>query len=81
MGNKIVQALSKILKNRGDLTLFRMGIFWWLLTDGGGQKATPPIPKICQTYPTMMKLGTVIPYLKKIYEKIYESCDTHPDSC
>ena len=24
------------------------------------------LPKICQTYPKMMKLGTVIPYLKKI---------------
>ena len=24
-----------------------------------------PLPKICHTYPTMMKLGTVIPYLKK----------------
>ena len=31
-----------------------------------------PLPKICHTYPTMMKLGTVIPYLEKIY-KIYES--------
>ena len=30
----------------------------------GGQKG--PLPKICHTYPTMMKLGTVIPYLKKI---------------
>ena len=25
-----------------------------------------PIPKICQTYPTMIKLGTVTSYLKKI---------------
>ena len=31
---------------------------------GGGQKG--PVPNICHTYPTMMKLGTVIPYLKKI---------------
>ena len=23
------------------------------------------LPKICQTYPTMTKLGAVIPYLKK----------------
>ena len=29
---------------------------------GGGAKR----PKICHTYSTMMKLGTVIPYLKKI---------------
>ena len=35
----------------------------------------PPIPKICHTYPTMMKLGTVIPYLKKI-QKLYISRDT-----
>ena len=40
---------------------------------GGGKKA--PLPKIYHTYPTMMKLGTVIPYLKKI-QKIYESRDT-----
>ena len=37
---------------------------------GGGQKS--PLPKICHAYPTMMKLGTVIPYLKKT-EKIHES--------
>ena len=35
---------------------------------GWGQKAPPPkkVPKICHTYPTMIKLGTVIPHLKKI---------------
>ena len=55
--------------NFGLLTDARVG--GW----GGGKKA--PLPKICHTYPTMMKLGTVIPYLKKI-QKIYESRDTHP---
>ena len=30
----------------------------------GGGKA--PLSKICHTYPTMMQLGTVIPYLQKI---------------
>ena len=45
---------------------------------GGGKKA--PLPKICHTYPIMMKLGTVIPYLKKI-KKIHESRDTPPDFC
>ena len=55
-----------------------MGIFgaahgWW-----GDKKA--PLPKICHTYPTMMKLGTVIPYLKKI-QKIYDSRDTPPNFC
>ena len=28
------------------------------------------LPKICHTYPAMMKLGTVIPYLKKILKYI-----------
>ena len=60
------------------LTPFRMGISG-LLTVGGGPKR-PPLPKICHTYPTMMKLGTVIPYLKKI-QKIYESRDTPPEFC
>ena len=32
----------------------------------GGKKA--PLPKICHTYPTMMKLDTVIPHLKKIHK-------------
>ena len=40
---------------------------------GGGKKSSPP--KICHTHPTMMKLGTVIPCLKKSL-KIYESRDT-----
>ena len=31
--------------------------------------------KICHTYPTMMKLGTGIPSLKKI-QKVYKSRDT-----
>ena len=43
-----------------------------------GKKA--PIPKICYTCPTMMKLGTVIPYLKKI-QKIYKSRDTTLEFC
>ena len=54
------------------LTLFRMGIFG-AAHGWGAIKA--PLPKICHTYATMMKLGTVIPYLKKI-QKIYESRDT-----
>ena len=60
---------------RRGLTLFRMGLFrvahgWW---GGGGQR--PLLPKICHTNPTKMKLGTVIPYLKKT-QNIYESRDT-----
>ena len=40
------------------LTLFRMGIFG--AAHGWGSKKAP-LPKICQRYPTMIKLGTVIP--------------------
>ena len=35
---------------------------------------TGVLPKICPTYPTMMKFGTVISYLRKT-QKIYESRD------
>ena len=44
----------------------------------GSKKA--PFPKICHTYCTMMKLDTVIPYLKKT-QKINESRDTLFESC
>ena len=44
------------------------GHFW------GCSRVEGTLPKICHTYPTMMKLGTVIPYLKKI-KKIYKSRD------
>ena len=46
-----------------------MGFFGAAHGRGGGQKA--PLPKICHTFPTMMKLGTVIPYLKKRGSKKY----------
>ena len=44
----------------------------------GGSKRQTPLPEICHTYRTIMKLGTVIPYLKKI-QKIYESPDKPPE--
>ena len=44
----------------------------------GGQKG--PLPKICHTYPAMMKFGTIIPYPKNI-KKIYESRDTPIEFC
>ena len=50
-----------------------MGLFEATHQWEGGQKG--PLPKICHTYPTMMKPDTVIPYLKKI-QKIYKSRDT-----
>ena len=63
------------------LTLFRMGIFGaahgWVK---GGGAFWPLLPKICDTYPTMMKLGTVILYLRKIL-KIYKSRHTSFEFC
>ena len=44
----------------------------------GGQK--DPFPKICHIYPTMMRVGTVIPYLKAI-QKTYKSHDTPLEFC
>ena len=70
---------SILIQNRAMLTLFRMGIFGAAHRKGGGAKR-PPLPNICHTYPTMIKLGTVIPYLKEI-QKLYESRDTTPDFC
>ena len=39
-----------------------------------------PVPKTCCTYPTMMKLDTVGPYLKKT-QKIYKSSDAPLEFC
>ena len=50
-----------------------------LLTDGGVAKR-PPLPKICHTYLTKMKLDTIIPHTKEI-QKIYESHDTPLEFC
>ena len=41
---------------------------------GGGKKT--PLPNICHTYPTIIKLGTVKPYLKTIQKDINHV--THP---
>ena len=51
--------------------------FSGLLMDEEGGKGVKKalFPKICHTYPTMMKLGTVTPYLKKI-QNMYKSRDT-----
>ena len=39
-----------------------------------GWEEKGPLPKICRTYPTMGKLGIIIPYLKK-FQKIYKLRD------
>ena len=63
------------------LTLFRMGLF--VAAHGwGDQKGLSHISynKICHTYPTMMKLGEVIPFLRNT-QKRYESCDIPLEFC
>ena len=50
------------------LTQFRMGFFG--AAHGWGDRKVP-FPKICHIYPIMMKLDTVIPYLRKI-QKMYK---------
>ena len=60
-----------------DVNPIQDGHFWGC-SRMGGKKAH--LPNICHTYPTMMKLFRVIPYLKKI-RKIYELRDSPPDFC
>ena len=62
------------MKAKWSLALFRMG-FFGVAHGWGGAKKPSHHSKICHKYPTMMKLGTVIPYQKKI-QKIFESHDT-----
>ena len=47
---------------------------------GWGGAFLAPLPKIPHTYPTMMKLDTVIPYLRKI-QKVYKSRGTSLEFC
>ena len=67
-----------VLKQLSILTVFKMGLFG--AGQGWGRAKRPPVSKICNTYPKMMKLGTVIPYLKEI-QKIFKSSDTPLDFC
>ena len=60
------------------LTLFGIGFFGAAHGWGGERGKKTLLLNICHTYPAMMKLGTVIPYLKEI-KKMYESRNTsHP---
>ena len=55
------------------IALLRMGHFWASHDRGRrweGLKGTPSLKS--DTHPTMMKLGTVVPNLKKI-KKVYET--------
>ena len=56
------------------------GLFRGCSQMGRGGANRPHFPKVCHTYPTMIKLGTLTPYPKKI-QKIYESLDTLLEFC
>ena len=53
---------------------------FWRCSRMEGETKRLPLLKICHTYPTMIKLDTVIPCLKKIQE-IYKSRHTPLDFC
>ena len=55
-----------------------MGFFGTAHVWGGGKRT--PFPKICHTYPTLMKLDTKTPSLKKD-QRIFESRDTPLEFC
>lgn len=55
------------------LLQFRMGLFGAAHRWRGEWKG--PLPQICHTYWTIMKLGIIILYLKEI-PKLHKSCDT-----
>ena len=63
-----------------SLSPIRDGIFRdcsWMGGKGGGYK-NALLPKTSHSYPTIMKLRTVISYLKK-FQKVFESRDTPLD--
>ena len=55
------------------------GLFRGCSLIGVGQKAPPPLPKICHTYLTMVKLGSYTS--PKEDPEIYESHDTLLEFC
>ena len=71
--NFLIIGLCKSLLGIISFLIPLLAVFW-------SKNYTSPFPKICHTYPAVMKLGTVIPYLKKI-QKIFELRDTSHGSC
>ena len=67
------RGISAKLSKQYYLKLFAKYIFSAAL-GSGCRNAPSPLLKICHTYPKMIKLSTVIPYLTKI-QNIYKSRD------
>ena len=75
-------AMSKIIVENllTRLILFRMDLFGAAHGWGGAKSSAPLLPKIFHTYPTRIKLGGILPYLRKT-QKIYESPDALLEFC
>ena len=78
--NKFIQSLNQVFCHDclGFLTQFRMDLFG--AAHGWRGLKRPSLSKTCHTYLTLMKLGTVIPYLKKT-QKIHKLRDTPLQFC
>ena len=76
--NSVMRTFSSIYVN--CFNPVQDGLFWGCSRMGEGGAKMPPLPKFFHTYPTIMKLGRIIPYQKKI-QKIYESRDTLLEFC
>ena len=74
-GRAILMDLSKAFYAMDPI---QDGPFWGWSLMGGANIAS--LLKICHIYPTIMKLGTIIPYPKKI-RKINTSRDTPLEFC
>ena len=73
--------LKQFIGNSGQIVPVCWTILWdWHLTLFKVDLFGLSLSKICHTYLQMMKLGTVIPYLKTI-QKIYSSRDTPLEFC
>ena len=74
----LVKVKNQEKQNKITFNPIQDGLSWGCSQMGVGKKAA--LLKICHTYPTMMKIGTVISYLIKI-QKICESCNTALEFC
>ena len=72
-------SLPEVFCKKGAFNPIQDESFWGCSQMRGGEQ-NAPLPKISQTDHTVMKLGTAIPYLKKIQEK-YKSRDTSLELC
>ena len=77
--DRLPQGYRATFRKKLTLTLFRMGFFGAAHGWGAGAFWPPP-SKIRPTYATMIKLGTVIPCLRKI-QKMYKPRDTSLEFC